>query len=592
MTAGFAVAAPPLPFVGSVEESPGSGRFVFEVSTPALLLSSSPDGTTAVKLEGFVSRDDRPGAPDLPRHVVRVAIPFGAVPRLEISQVREEVLRGHEPKPVPRELAALGSDGEVVRSRVFERDASLFAGTKRYPSEVAWIRGEGVYRDQRYVDVVLAPVRFDPAAKGLRVARTYKVAVVFDGAPATGTRAEIDPKLEDSYRGMFLNYAQGLTFRAAPEPESSLSVAPALLVGPRYRIRVRANGVVRLDAARLAGTGFDTQPLASYKLTNRGVEVPLQVFDQNSNGSLDAGDYVQFYGQALDDEPKAVPSPNVPPVTGIFEARDFADENVYFLEVEVGSRARITSRAAAPDNSAVAANFDAVAHVETDDLFRPLAGNDPWYWSPLVSLPVEAGAVTSRTQGVPLPGLASATLPARVVVKLRGRTEDTVFPDHKSRITFKNASGQTLATQNDDGTWDGRTIFTHDFTWTFPGSGSTLTQPAQVQIDALSVSGNDLNYKNQFYLDFIEVRYKRTFVAASDTLTFDWPDGGQEFQVTGLATNAPEVWEVTGRVGGTGVASPVKLTGGVVSGGAGNFSCASTSPRIRRSPTGRCGASS
>src|SRR4029078_5002320 len=95
--------------------------------------------------------------------------------------------------------------------------------------------------------------------------------------------------------------AQGLTFRAAPEPESSFSVAPALLVGPRYRIRVRASGGVRLDAARLAGTGFDTQPLASYKLTNRGVEVPLQVFDQNSNGSLDAGDYVPLYRQALDD---------------------------------------------------------------------------------------------------------------------------------------------------------------------------------------------------------------------------------------------------------------------------------------------------
>jgi hypothetical protein len=40
-------------------------------------------------------------------------------------------------------------------------------------------------------------------------------------------------------------------------------------------------------------------------------------------------------------------------------------------------------------------------------------------------------------------------------------------------------------------------------------------------------------YKNQFYLDFVEVRYQRTFAAASDTLTFDFPDGSQEFQVTG-----------------------------------------------------------
>jgi hypothetical protein len=574
MTAGFATAAPPLPFVGSVEETPGGERFVFEVSTPALLLSSSPDGATLVRLEGFASRDDRAGAPDLPRHVVRVAIPFGVTPRLEVTAVREDVLRGREPRAVGRELAEMEPDGNVSRRRIFERDPSLFAGTKRYPSEVAWIREEGIYRDQRYVDVVLAPVRFDPAVKGIRVARTYRVAVVFDGTAATGaTASPADPRLEDTYRGMFLNYGQGLTFRGAPELEATerSSVAPALLVGPRYRIRIRANGIVRLDAARLAGTGFDTQPLASYKLTNRGVEVPLQVFDQDGDGNFDPADWVQFYGQALDTEPKAVLSPTVPASFGIFEARDFSDENVYFLEVEAGSRSRIGTRAAAPDNSAIATSFDAVAHLETDDTWRPLAGNDPWYWKPLNSMPVEGTAVTSRTQAVPLPGLASATQPARVVVKLRGITEDGPTPsDHKSRITFKNQSGQTLATQDDDGTWDGRTVFTHDFTWTFPGSGATLTQPAQVVIEARAVSGS-VNYMNQFYLDFVEVTYKRTFAAASDKLRFDWPDGSQEFQVTGLTTNTPEVWEVTGQVGGSGVAAPVRLTGGTISGGAGNF---------------------
>ncbi|HJQ99538.1 MAG TPA: C25 family cysteine peptidase, partial [Candidatus Polarisedimenticolaceae bacterium] len=575
ITAGLATAAPPLPFVGPIEESPDRGRFVFEVSTPALLLSSTPDGSTSVRLEGFASRDESPGAPDLPRHVVRVAIPFGVVPRLEVTSLREDVLRGRVPRPVARDIAELGPDGNVERRRVFEPDAVLFGGIKRYPSDVAWIKGEGVYRDQRYVDVVLTPVRFDPSVRGLRVARTYRVAVVFDGTAAPTGKVETDPKLEDSYRSMFLNYAQGIGFRASPEPESSF-VAPAMLVGPRYRIRVRANGIVRLDAARLAGTGFDTQPLASYKLTNRGVEVPLQVFDQDGDGNLDASDWVQFYGQALDDEPKAVPSPNVNPVAGIFEARDFTNENTYFLEVEAGSRSRLTARPSAPDNSAVATSFEAVAHAEVDDTWRPLSGNDPWYWKPLISLPLETGPppapVASRTQGVPLPGLASGTLPARVIVKLRGITEDGTTPaDHKSQVTLKNASGQTLTSQTDDGTWDGRTVFTHDFTWTFPGSGNVLTQPAQVQIDPLSVSGAPL-YKNQFYLDYIEVRYQRTFAATSDTLTFDFPDGSQEFQVTGLATNTPEVWEITGRVSATGVAAPVRLTGGVISGGAGNFS--------------------
>jgi len=482
----------------------------------------------------------------------------GAVPRV-VARMSAILAPGSDDLDEDR------GDHRVRREEILEPDPAIFRGRDPYPREYVSLGAVGSFRDQRYVDVVIAPVRFDPTFRGLRVARTLTVTIAFDGDSGARSAGSPDPRLEDLYREMFANYAQGTTFRETSAPSTLLApAAPDAAV--RYRIRVRANGVIRLDFTRLSGTGFELQPLSSYKLTNRGVEVPIQVSDTNGNDQLDAGDWVQFYGQALDDEPKTALNTVIPGGTNIYELRDYSDENVYFLTAEVGARSRLALRNAPADLTAPATKFDAIAHVETDNTFRPLSDNDPWYWGP-VSL-----SGSSRTQSVALPGLASSTDPARVIVRLRGRTEDpNTTSDHKSRILFLNSLTQALSQNNDDGTFDGRMVYTHDFTWTYPGSGPVLSSPAQVRIDSLSVSGS-AGYTNEFFLDFVEIRYKRNFQAVGDALTFDVPDGDAEFLVTGLASATPEVWEITGRVGGSGVVAPVRITGATFGGAAGNFS--------------------
>jgi hypothetical protein len=566
-----------------VDESRDHASFTFKLDTPALLLSSFPDGSTQIRLDGFAGREARPGVPDLPFHVIRIAIPEGVTPRLITAQVVEDAMPGTMPRPTPRNVSHLrpdagepvepGIESRVERESVLEADPTIFRGRAPYPAGVARLGAVGTFRQQRYVDVIVTPVRFDPSIRGLRVARSFTAMIAFDGDSGARSAPAVDPLVEDQYRAMFTNYGQGMTFRTgtAPEPMAMAAAPAAPLVGPRYRIRIRAYGIVRLDSAKLSGTGFEAQPLSTYKLTERGVEIPLLVFDGNGNDQLDAGDSVEFYGQPLDDEPKTVLNTEFPGGASIYEARDFTDENIYFLTTEAGARSRLATRSAPPDLSAPAAKFDAIAHDETDDAFRPLGAADPWYSKPSQSNPAVTGSLASRTESIALPGLASATDPVRVLVRLRGLTEDTVASDHKTRLTLKNGSGTALTTNNDDGTFDGRMIYTHDFTWTYPGSGATLTGPAQVVIDALSVAGS-AQYKNQIILDFAELQYKRTFQASADTLTFDYPDGNAEFQVTGLATNAPEVWEITGRVGATANAAPVRVLGATIGGAAGNFS--------------------
>lgn len=586
VAAGRASAAPPSSFVAPVAEKESKNSFTFRVDPPALLLSSFPDGTSGIRLDGFAGRDRRPGAPDLPLLTLRVAIPDGVEPRLEIASILEDRLPHILPRPVARSSASLSPEAdaardgflaEVTRDERREPDPAIYGGRGVYPESVVRLGAIGVYRDQRYVEVIVSPVRFDPLLRGLRVARSLQVTVAFDGDRGQRTEPRPDPRLEDHYRSLFVNYAQGMTFRLGEgSPSSALLAAPAApLAGPRYRLKVRADGVVRLDFSKLNGTGFESQPLSTYKLTERGSEIPLLVFDANSNDQLDAGDWVEFYGQALTDEPKTILNTVIPGGTNIYELRDYTDENTYFLTAEPGARSRLATRSAPANLSTPVAKFGAVAHAESDDTFRPLGAADPWYWKPSQSNPSVSGSPTlplSRTQSIALPGLASTTDPVHVLVRLRGLSEDAnTYPDHHSRITLKNSVSSSLKVDNDDGTFDGRTLYTHDFTWTYPGSGAAISDPAQVTIDALSVAG-PAGYKNQFILDYIELQYNRTFQASGDTLTFTYPDGDAEFQVTGLATTTPEVWEITGTVDTSANVAPVRLTGLTYGGGSGNFS--------------------
>jgi len=610
MASGRGVGSPPGPAVQPVGDPGSTSGFTFRLDIPALSLAETPDGRAAVQLEGFGPLRAGPGFPDLPSRTFLVAIPPGVEPRLSVRVLAEDELRGIRPQPLGKEIAEVHSDPlapaeakdaifrNVTRRERRDENPDIYEGRAPYPSEPVRLGKIGILRDQRYVEVVATPVRYDPRLPGLRVARSLEVAVAFEGDDLARTAPATDPRFESVYRDAFVNYAQGKTFRlgplarergkaaARPEPEARDS-GPSLFgrsggearasgsssSGPRYKIRIRENRVVRLDSTRMTGTGFLSEPLSTWKLASRGVEVPLRVHDANGNDLMDPGDWVQFYGQALDDEPETVLNTDLAGTDAdIYEARDFSDENVYFLTVESGPRSRMPVRDSTPTNTRTPpADFEAIAHREVENAWRPLGPADPWYWSPTQSNPASGGLVPSRTESVSLPGLASGTSPARVIVKLRGITEDSsTNPDHKSRVTLKNSSGQSLQSNDDNGTFDGRTLYTHDFTWSYPGSGPVLTDPAQVTIEALSVPGAPASYKNQFILDFIEIRYRRLFKASDDGLTFDWPDGDAEFEVSGLSSSNPEIYEITGRVGGTGIVDVVRLTGATVT-GAGPF---------------------
>jgi len=130
---------------------------------------------------------------------------------------------------------------------------------------------------------------------------------------------------------------------------------------------------VRLGYATLAATDLATRPMSSWRLRCQGVEVPVEAFDADADDQLDPSDWIQFWGQALDEEGETRLDPATTGSFDLYEARDFSDENVYVLDSSSGARVRMDSRSADPTLTRTPPpDFRDVAIAEVDDLWRPL----------------------------------------------------------------------------------------------------------------------------------------------------------------------------------------------------------------------------
>lgn len=562
------------PASGAVARAPD--RFAFHVETPEALLTAAPDGLFAVEIEGFDTHPRRPGTPDVPWRTVLVALPPEGEPQLEVVGVGSERRLRTVPRPVPRivtdtpEIEAPATLEPVAPSSMrplYEIDPALYSATASDTPPLAWLGKIGILRDQRYVEVHLAPVRYDASAAELVIQPALDLTVRFGGSPGEGAPRE-DKTFEAVYRRAFLNYGQGRQFRL-PGMESQEHEAVGASVGaaplPRRRIVIRDNGIVRLDYNFFANeaAGFLLTDPTKWKLTSHGSQVPLHLRQSGSNpNALEAGEWVQFYGQALDDGPEQVLNTDTGGLGDLYEVRDYSDDNVYFLSVESAPQAAMSTRTAAPGVTTPPQHFPATVRVEADSVFFPLAGGGISY-----SLPLLSEAFPQRTESIALPGLASGTEPAGVRVALRGVSEcDGYAPDHASHVILKNSlTGQTL--NDNPGQFDGQSMFFHDFAWAHSGGGAPqLSDPLDVvvRVDDLNFSCPGAgNVKNDVLLDWIEVDYRRAFTASGDELIFDYPDGTANFAISGLESAGPElnVYEVTHELGTSGVADAVRLTG-------------------------------
>ncbi len=607
--------------VGGSSNDPGGGpwetRVRISAPRPAISVDPLREGATRVQIPEF-GLLGLPGAVYLPVRSIRIAIPDGE------GTVRIKLLRSH-----PERLEGLSLDSPETEEAHWgtaprragpgpasSRKVSA-AGRKGFvPPGIPIRMGDvGWLREQRFVEIIYTPV---VAPRGGGQALFYgdvEVDVMVDGvAPEalSSDAAPEDPSFEAVYRRTFANYAQGRQLRARGGRLRSgryWERYQSQTGFPVYKITVSADGIYRLTQPYLLDPNSGlAQGLAGadprqFKLTNRGIEVPITVQGEG-DGVFGSSDWIEFYGQRLD-APETKVNYDFPSFPDIYQYDDYGDRNVYWLSVDnVGTRARIPVRSAPPNGAdPLLADFQETLHFEKDNLYQPTGGSDPFLMLPRLnsnsgSVVADPNNCSYNNTGVPnqspgqylgpditnpadpnycavcrmsLPSInAGAAQSATLSVRLRGTTDDpNANPDHLAVLEVNDNPALTSVH-----CWDRNILTTQTKTLTHAQLTSTLD--IRLEQPGLAATAST----EQLAVDWVEVSYRRLFQAVSGGLRFTIPDATRRIAVASLPTGDPNqvsLYEITAtaepldRFGGPAVAVPVRVTGGTLAGGGSNW---------------------
>jgi hypothetical protein len=480
----------------------------------------------------------------------------------------------------------------------------IYSSVSPYPTSPVRLGETGYMRRQKYVEIIFYPVIYYPAEQRALFFNEMDIEVQFHYsgiAPYdTSHSYNLEASFERVYRQSFINYEQGKSFRIEKDLGQTTSGSSHLSNGSElsaenyglpgstlnstasssiYKLKISQDGIYRLDYNYLLlnANGLLAEDPRTFKLMNRGIEVPIHV-EGEGDGSFDVTDYIEFFGQALTDQPQTLLNYDfIDPRPSIYQDNDFTDVNIYFLTAESPSteRERIPAVDGNPTSGYTTADdfFDEV-HAEVENTYLPLGENDPWYWGPRIKSTdigdndgdgkidedpqdgIDNDLDGSTDEDRPpykevelnLPGISSLFHTAEVSAKVRGTTfYSAVDPDHRTAVTV---NGQSAT--RDEQTWDGETIFTHvkSFDQTYLAATTT------VRVEAMTVPIVSLN---EVILDYVVLKYYRLLQAESNSILFQYDNGDYQFDVDNFSDSTLSIYEITNRVSGSDVISAKKI---------------------------------
>jgi hypothetical protein len=462
-----------------------------------------------------------PGEPQVPLRGTMVGLPSLSGLSVEIIDSDYETLAGsYRLYPTPR-LSVIGDDvAEADAEGIFALDQALYATDALYPGQPVKVGEPGMMRDQPVASVQFYPVQYNPVSGEVRLYRRILARITWDTSLlATETRLA-SPDYEQVLRNTLLNYA---TLRrpplasGAPSPgqtgDEEIGVTDTT---PRLKIGVTQDGIYKLTPSDLTGNGFSLSGvyLSKIKIKNRGAQIPLYVYDENSDNEFNGSDYILFYGVAITDI--------------------YTIKNIYWLEAGDNDGLRMNVRNGAPGSATLAQHFPTTLYLEKNTYYFPTlphnVGYDYWFWGNKLTTP------GYRDYSFNLSDISTTAANATVRVRLKGYTDVSTNPDHHTRI-YLNSFGAAI----DDQWWDGQIVFDHEKTVShsfLKNGGNTL------RIEGVDDTGASVD---QFFVDWIEIDYWDKYVAEDDELLFGAPSAGiaYKFAVTNFSSNQVQLFDVT-----------------------------------------------
>ncbi|MCS7013184.1 MAG: hypothetical protein NZM05_06085, partial [Chloroherpetonaceae bacterium] len=205
-----------------------------------------------------------------------------------------------------------------------------------FPKErVRWFYG-GTMRGTPLTSLTVSPYTYFPATKTLRYVQKLTLELRLNTAEGTAQEFRVDlneaellrqvPRKRSAYKPSQLSIAgQALSFSEAMGVQQN--VYGRLPVVPKYRFIVRKQGIYRLGFFEFQDAGFPTDFFTAdprtFRLFNKGKEVPILVKGEQ-DGRFNRDDYVEFIGEP---HRLAFSDPARPEMYN----DPYTDENVYYF---------------------------------------------------------------------------------------------------------------------------------------------------------------------------------------------------------------------------------------------------------------------
>ena len=466
------------------------------------------------------------GAPDVRYRNVPLAFPADRGNEVRILTAEYEELRGAPVAPVPLVRMA----GGLPVAPQYLPDQRLYSPDAYLPSSVAALGPIGRARDLMLGGVRLSPVQCNPSTGAVR--RYSRIIVEITYGPRLGPLPL--PDGDRLLSAVPLNYDVARTWGT---PLRTAAPVPGVLAsGDWYRLTVTDDAMYRMDANFLAAIGLPVAALDPRTIRiygNGGKELPESPLQPRaidlvenaiyvageSDGKMDAGDFVAFYGKSLRGWEFDTTAGTIR-----HYIHHYAEVNYYWLTYGGAPGKRMASQASLPSSPGdiiVEKFMDGVANEE--EKFNRLGSGRSWLGQSL-----ESGA--SFTYVHSLPGLAPNDV-------IRYRYALAAGSDQNPRFTVRQ-TGSVLGVHLLPPIY-GYVIVTSDVFET-TGSSSLAGNTSQLSFQFSS------NGSQNGWIDWVEVIYPRMLWGVNDALGFRGPNGTgvMEYRLQQFSA-APMVFNVT-----------------------------------------------
>lgn len=381
------------PYARIISDKPGEYVISFDFPDPVIETSGTGNESGSIITVKGLPVTGNPSLPPLPFAHYLLELPEGPS---TLTVIKRDVTYRTISRILPSQDKTVQDSGQIIES---SEPAAWQTAGHWLPADFAQLKNSGKFRDIPLRLLTIYPCRYLATQQKLEIIRHITVRINYSADQKIKITEPISGDVDEFLKRGLLNYTSSKKNRLwepkssvkAVRKENTLSNFQSVLPPYYIKLTVDRDGIYKITRQDLQqkAPGLNLQNIdpRTFRLFSGGIQIPIYVQGE-SDGSFDAGDYFEFYGEQY----RARLNPylsGINPVNGHY-IDPWSDDNVYFLfwGAEPGLRLIEENGGITQDTALIRPPFFSVRkHFEEDNtgldikdinLIQPAANEDIW----------------------------------------------------------------------------------------------------------------------------------------------------------------------------------------------------------------------